>query len=129
LQALEDWTEARRAHAHYYRESLGQVGVEVVGERRGDRHVYHIFAIRTDQRAELAAALAAEGVATGIHYPVPVHLQEAYREIANGPGSFPVSEQAANEVLSLPIYPELTAEQRNRIVDLVARVGTKSAAA
>ena len=129
LEALEEWTEARRNHAHHYRQSLDQVGVEVVGERRGDRHVYHILAIRTDQRAELIAALAAEGVATGIHYPVPVHLQEAYREIAGGPGSFPVAERAANEVLSLPIYPELTTEQRNHIVELVAGIRTKTAAA
>ncbi len=129
LRTLEAWTEARREHARCYRESLERSGVEVVGERPGDRHVYHILAVRSRSRSDLMATLAAEGVSTGIHYPVPVHLQHAYCSLGNGPGSFPVAERAANEVLSLPIYPELSAANRDRVVDLVIEAGTRSAAA
>jgi dTDP-4-amino-4,6-dideoxygalactose transaminase len=119
LRALSDWTAARQSHARFYREAFNHAGITAVGETERDRHAYHIFAIRTSTRETVIRQLASEGVATGIHYPIPVHLQEAYPGLGD-PGSFPVAERACQEVLSLPIYPELSEEMLARIVDLVA---------
>jgi dTDP-4-amino-4,6-dideoxygalactose transaminase len=79
------------------------------------RHVYHIYAVRTTERAALQESLAAKGVQTGIHYPFPVHLLPAFADLGHKPGSFPHSERAANEVLSLPMFPELTAAQSEEV--------------
>ncbi len=111
LRHLDAWTEARRARAAEYRAALAGTDVRVPEERVGDRHVYHVFAVRLAGRDEARARLDAAGVQTGVHYPIPVHLQPAYRNLGGRPGDFPVAEQAADEVLSLPIYPELTSEQ------------------
>ena len=78
-------------------------------------HVYHVYALRHPDRDRLARGLAEAGVATGLHYPRPVHLQPAYADLGNGPGSFPVAEALAAEFLSLPIFPELTPEQQRHI--------------
>jgi dTDP-4-amino-4,6-dideoxygalactose transaminase len=107
LRHLEAWTEARRSHAAAYRKLLGG-GVSTPEEMRWARHVYHVFAVRSAYRAALQKALVDCGVQTGIHYPIPVHLQEAYRDERYGPGDLPCSERAAEEVLSLPMYAELT---------------------
>lgn len=117
LRHLEQWTEARRAHAARYRALLADTGLGLPAEMPGVRHVYHVYAVRTGEREALMAALHAEGIQTGIHYPVPVHLQPAYADDTWQRGSFPHSEQAADEVLSLPMYPELTDEH----VDTVSR--------
>lgn len=112
LRHLERWTEARRAHARQYNALLG--GAENVGtpEQLSDRrHVYHIYAVRTKDRDGLQRLLNAEGIQTGLHYPIPVHLQEAHRDLGHKAGDFPVSEAAAREMLSLPMFPELTLGQ------------------
>ena len=111
LRHLEAWTEARRAHASRYDELLAGGLVGVPRARADSRHVYHIYAVRTSQRAELQQALGAAGIQTGIHYPIPVHLQPAFAALGHGPGSFPHAESAAREVLSLPMFAELTDEQ------------------
>ena len=129
LTELDNWTEARRTHARAYREAFDRVGVSVVAERSNGRHVYHVFAIRTPQRSAMIESLTAAGIGTGIHYPIPVHLQEAYRDLGDGVGSFPDAEAAAREVLSLPIYPELTEAQRGLVVGAVAAVAPVLAAA
>jgi dTDP-4-amino-4,6-dideoxygalactose transaminase len=121
LGALSDWTAARQAHASYYHEAFQRAGIVTVAERKGDGHAYHIFAIRTSNREAIMRRLASEGIATGIHYPIPVHLQDAYPGLG-AVGSFPASEQASEEVLSLPIYPELSDDTLARIVNLVAAV-------
>lgn len=119
LRRLDDWTEARRAHAHHYGQLLAGV-VSTPVEQPYGRHVYHVYAIRSVDRDSLALALKAEGIHTGVHYPVPVHLQPAWVDLGYGPGSFPVSEQAAREVLSLPMYPELPAHELERVAEIVA---------
>ena len=119
LRHLEDWTEARRAHARRYDQLLAGV-VPTPAELPYARHVYHVYAIRTADRARLERALADEGVQTGVHYPVPVHLQPAWSGLGFGPGSFPVAERVASEVLSLPMYPELPAHELERVAELVA---------
>lgn len=110
LRHLEAWTEARRAHAARYRELLAS-SVVVPQEMPYARHVYHVYAIRAKGRDDLQQELAARGIQTGVHYPVPVHLMEAYRDLGYVRGEFPCSEQVAGEVLSLPMFPELTDAQ------------------
>ena len=111
LRHLEAWTESRRTHAAHYNRVLGAPGFATPEELPGARHVYHVYTLRTTRRAELQEHLRSAGIQTGIHYPVPIHLQPAHADLGYGPGSFPVAEQAANEVLSLPVHPELTAGQ------------------
>lgn len=107
LRHLENWTEGRRAHAARYNTLLDEAGIQRPVEVPGRRHVYHIYAIRTPMRAQLIDALKAQGIHTGIHYPIPVHLQEAFAHLGHTRGDFPCSEAAADEVVSLPMYAEL----------------------
>ncbi len=115
LRHLERWTEARRAHAARYRALLADCGVAIPAEAPYARHVYHIYAVRAPDREGLMKALAEKGIQTAIHYPVPVHLQPAYADPAYGPGSFPHSEEAAQQVISLPMYPEMTEAHQERV--------------
>jgi dTDP-4-amino-4,6-dideoxygalactose transaminase len=117
LRHLERWTEARRSRAALYRRALQGGPLQPPAERPGCRHVYHVYVVRVRERERLQAELGSRGIHTGIHYPIPVHLQPAHADLGYGPGDFPESERAAAEVLSLPLYPELTDEQ----VDTVAR--------
>jgi len=110
LRHLDRWTEARRRVVRQYDELLADSGVETPTEMPWGRHVYHVYTLRTDDRDGLQAALQAEGIQTGIHYPVPVHLQPAYADLGYGRGAFPRSEAAAEQVLSLPLYPELSSQ-------------------
>lgn len=120
LRHLEEWTEARRRNAALYDRLLaGSSAITPPIEMPGSRHVYHVYAIRTRERDRLKAELEKAGISTGLHYPVPVHLQQAHADLGYGPGDFPEAEAAAAEVLSLPLYPELTAEQIERIAAAV----------
>jgi dTDP-4-amino-4,6-dideoxygalactose transaminase len=111
LRHLDGWIEARRRHAKLYDAQLADAGVEVPVERQHARHVFHLYVVGLDDRDRWRARLTEAGVQTGIHYPIPVHLQPAYRDLGYLRGDFPVAEHAAGQVLSLPIYPELTADQ------------------
>ena len=108
LRHLDAWTDSRRSRAAEYNRFLRESDVERPQEMPYARHVYHIYAVRTSDRVELQRTLQSYGVQTGIHYPIPVHLQEAWRDLGYIAGDFPHSERAANEVLSLPMYPELS---------------------
>jgi dTDP-4-amino-4,6-dideoxygalactose transaminase len=124
LRYLEQWTETRRAHAQQYNELFaGSTTVKPPVEAAGRRHVYHIYAVRSADRDGLQRLLQAEGVQTGSHYPIPVHLQRAHADLGYGAGDFPVSEAAAREVLSLPIFPEMTATQVRQVVAAVRQEG------
>lgn len=111
LRHLERWTESRRAVAAQYGKLLAGSGAGLPYEAPYARHVYHAYTIRTPQRDATREHLEKSGVQTGLHYPVPVHLQPGYADLGYQRGDFPVAEQAAKEVLSLPIYPELTESQ------------------
>jgi dTDP-4-amino-4,6-dideoxygalactose transaminase len=111
LKHLERWTESRRSNAVLYAKHLAGADVATPMEMGYARHVYHVYAVRTTSREGLAQELNAQGVQTGIHYPIPVHLQKAYTDPAYRLGDFPNAERAAAEVLSLPMFPELTADQ------------------
>ena len=111
LKHLESWTEARRKLATTYRELLDGTPARAPKERPDVRHVYHVFAVRLEQRDRWRARLTEMGIQTGVHYPVPLHLQPAYRDLGYGVGDFPVSEAVSREVLSLPFFPEMTDQQ------------------
>ena len=122
LRKLEEWTEARRAAAAHYDKLFAGSGVPTPYARPGSRHVYHIYAVRTPNRAKWQEELQARGVQTGIHYPIPVHLLPAYEDLGYKAGQFPHSERAAAETLSLPMFPEITAEQRETVAKAVKEV-------
>jgi len=113
LRHLDDWNRARREHAARYRELLK---IEMLEEASYGEPVYHIFPVFSSKRDELQAHLTAKGVATGIHYPIPVHLQKAFEGTG---GSFPVTERAARETLSLPMFAEMTSEQIETVTNAV----------
>jgi dTDP-4-amino-4,6-dideoxygalactose transaminase len=119
LRHLEDWTEARRAHAARYGELLPMAPVKTPRAGSYARHVYHVYAVRSSQREALQHFLSGRGVATGIHYPIPVHLLQAHTDLGYSRGDFPHSERAAREVLSLPMYAELTDAQLEQVADAV----------
>jgi dTDP-4-amino-4,6-dideoxygalactose transaminase len=108
LQHLEQWNGARRAIVNKYNKLLAGANVERPVEMPWARHVYHLYTLRVARRDALQAALLQKGIQTGIHYAVPVHLQPAYSDLGYARHSLPESEKAANEVLSLPLYPEMT---------------------
>lgn len=111
LRHLEAWTEGRRAAASNYDRLLAGSGVRTPQVMPYARHVYHIYAVRTTERKVWQDALQKQGIHTGIHYPIPVHLLPAYADLGYQRGQFPHAEKAAAEVLSLPMFPELTAVQ------------------
>ena len=122
LKYLERWTEARRRHAATYDALLQGSGVRTPRAREGCRHVYHVYAIRVTDRERCRAVLAEQGVSSGIHYPIPVHLQPAHADLGYGPGDFPHAEAVSRDVLSLPMYPELTDDQIRHVVEALTRV-------
>ncbi len=120
LRQLEKWTDARRAHARRYDELLRESGIKRATEVKGRRHVYHIYGVYHERRAELQAGLQAAGIHTGIHYPIPVHLQRAYADLGYKIGDLPGTEMIAREQLSLPMFAELSEEQVGRVASEVA---------
>jgi dTDP-4-amino-4,6-dideoxygalactose transaminase len=119
LRHLEGWTEARRSAAARYDRLLAASGVQTPAAASFARHVYHIYAIRTQRRQAWQRALEEQGIQTGIHYPIPVHLLPAYADLGYTAGQFPQAEKAAAEVLSLPMFPELTAAQCEQVCDAI----------
>ncbi|MGZ4977044.1 MAG: DegT/DnrJ/EryC1/StrS family aminotransferase [Methylobacter sp.] len=128
LRHLETWTEARRKAAAHYDVLLSDSDVLTPEAMSYARHVYHIYAIRTQQRSEWQQALQAKGIQTGIHYPIPVHLLPAYADLGYSKGDFPHSELAANEVLSLPMFAELSLVQCKEVCEAVAMLANPTAA-
>jgi dTDP-4-amino-4,6-dideoxygalactose transaminase len=123
LRHLPRWTEARRRHAARYQQLLAGTALSLPEEMPYARHVYYLYTVRSRQREALRAALAADGIATGVHYPRPVHLQPAYESLGYRQGSFPVSERASEEVLSLPLFPELSCAQIETVAAAIRRAG------
>lgn len=124
LRYLEQWTEARRAIANKYNHLLADCGAVLPAEMTWARHVYHVYTLRTHERDNLQRALAAEGVQTAIHYAEPAHLQPAYADLGYERGAFPHAELAAKQVLSLPIYPELTEQAITEVARAVQKTSS-----
>lgn len=119
LQRLEQWTEARRAHAAVYRECLKGTRCVLPTEDPRVYHVYHQFTVRHPERDALRAHLASRGIQTGVYYPSALHLEEAYRFLGYAEGDLPEAERACREVVSLPVHPELTPEQQEHVCQAV----------
>ncbi|MER5635977.1 DegT/DnrJ/EryC1/StrS family aminotransferase [Kitasatospora sp. NPDC002227] len=126
LRRLPAWNEARRTAAARYDELLS--GLDELGglttplTMPGNEHVWHLYAVRLERgRDEVLAALQAEGIGAGVHYPVPVHLQPAFAHLGHGAGSFPVTEKAAGEILTLPLFPQITEDQQTRVAEVLAK--------
>jgi len=120
LRHLERGNELRRAHAVEYTRAFRQLdGIVTPVEAPNRKHVYHVYALRVQDRDGMIGKLSKEGIGCGIHYPVPVHLQEAYQDLGGVLGDFPVAERCAGEFISLPMFPDLTATQRSRVIDVV----------
>ncbi len=127
LRYLEQWTETRRAIVAIYNQLLADSAVERPREMPWARHVYHVFTVRSEQRDALQAALTADGIQTAIHYAMPVHLQPAYSDLGYGKGAFPQSEAAAEQVLSLPLYPELSEQAITQVAHAVKKASIRRA--
>jgi len=129
LQHVREWNKQRRARAAEYRKLFEATGspVNAPYEPSWSRAVYHLYVVRTEHREELMAFLKEQGIGTGIHYPIPLHLQKAYHALGYSAGDFPATERVANEIVSLPMYPQLTAAQQARVVEQVVQFATPSA--
>ena len=119
LRHLEAWTESRRARAADYARAFAGTGITAPIERPQHRHVYHVYAVRLANRDATRAALQAADIQTGVHYPIPVHLQPAHADLGYTQGDFPVSEDVASQVLSLPMFPEMTTDQVRQVAAAV----------
>ena len=119
---MPEWNEKRRQHAERYRSLLGKCeGVVLPYEPSWSRAIYHLFVIRVADRERLKGlASRLEGIGTGIHYPIPLHLQKAYATFRHKRGDFPVTERVAAEILSLPMFPGLSEEMQVRIAEQTA---------
>jgi len=127
LRHLDAWTEGRRRNAAHYNDLLAGSGITIPVEAPFARHVYHVYAVRMPYRDAVQAALQAREIQTGIHYPIPVHLQKAYREFGFGAGDLPVTEKASSELLSLPMFPELERSQVEEVCDALLQEVTRAA--
>jgi len=116
LKRLDEWNRKRRENALAYDHLLKDTDIITPYVHNNVEHVYHVYVIRVKNRDGLRRALDLEGIATGIHYPIPLHLQPAYRDLGYKRGDFPMTERVAEEILSLPMFPELTQEQIEYIV-------------
>jgi dTDP-4-amino-4,6-dideoxygalactose transaminase len=115
LQQLDRWNEQRRQAAAQYREALAGTDIILPVEMPWGKHVYHLYVIQADDRAALRHRLESAGIESGLHYPIPLHLQEAYRSLGYRHGSFPVTETVVSRILSLPMYPGISTEAVARV--------------
>jgi len=131
LKRLKRWVEQRRDVAARYRELLAPLGdkLAIPFEPSWAKGCYHLYVVRVENRDQLQKSLTEAGVGTGIHYPIPLHIQDAYRSLGYKNGDFPVAEQTAKHILSLPMYPQLNSEQLRHVADsLVSILGVSQPA-
>lgn len=117
LSHLDDWNNQRRARAAVYSEALTDATLKLPREMEYARHVYHVYAVQCDNRDEIQQRLAARGIQSGVHYPIPIHLQAAYASLGYRAGDLPITERLAERVLSLPMFAELTDDQQRAVAD------------
>ena len=127
LRYLEQWNAARQAHAHIYSEQLQGIVEAVPIVQPGVSHVYYVYVVRVGERDQFRKFLEQEGIATGIHYPIPIHLQPACARYGYRRGMLPVTEDVAERIVSLPMYPELNTEQIQRVINAVKKSSTFTA--
>ncbi len=122
LKYLEEWNNSRRRNAALYAEQLGDLDYVILPDEASyAKHIYHVYSVRCKRRDQLQEYLRENGIASGVHYPVPIHLQEAYDFLGLTRGMFPVAERCADQVLSLPMFPELSPEQIGEVCKQIRR--------
>ena len=119
LPHLDKWNNGRRERAARYNELLSDTDLVLPREMEYSRHVYHVYTVQCDNREELQNRLTAKGIQSGVHYPIPIHLQPAYASLGHKPGDFPVTERLCEQVLSLPLFAELTDAQQRSVADAI----------
>jgi dTDP-4-amino-4,6-dideoxygalactose transaminase len=119
LKHLDRWNDQRRQAAAEYDKALADTGIEVPVEMDYSRHVYHLYVIQSENRDALRQQLADVGIESGLHYPIPLHLQEAYRFLGYKQGDFPVTERVKSRILSLPMYPGIDSKSVERVASEV----------
>jgi len=121
LRHLAKWNESRREHARRYNDLLSEAGGSLVipHEAPWSKSVYHLYVIRVADREGLQAHLAKAGIGSGMHYPIPLHLQKAYQDLGYKAGELPVSERVAREIVSLPMFPQMTNQQVDEVSERV----------
>ena len=117
LRHLDRWNKERRKKANRYTERLTPLGVVCPFEKKGARHVYHLYVIRTGRRDSLVAFLKKRGIETLVHYPIPIHRQRAYQELGYQKGDLPLTEQYSRKILSLPLFPEIKDSEIEEVVN------------
>ncbi len=124
LEYLDKWDENRRKNARLYTKLFKESNIDLVLPYEADyaKHVYHLYPVRVKNRKEVMEKLAEKGIRTLIHYPIPIHLQEVYKDLGYRKGDFPVSERCCEEILSLPMYPELSEEEIRYVVEEMSKV-------
>jgi dTDP-4-amino-4,6-dideoxygalactose transaminase len=129
LQHLTKWNDQRRARAAEYKKLFAAAGSSATApyEPSWSRAVYHLYVVRSNDREKLMVFLKEQGIGTGIHYPIPLHMQKAYHALGYSPGDFPVAEKVAAEIVSLPMYPQLTAAQQACVVEQIVQFAMQSA--
>jgi dTDP-4-amino-4,6-dideoxygalactose transaminase len=125
LRHLDEWNQARRDHAAQYANTLANAPVILPKVAPYSEPVWHLYVVLTENRDELAQHLGNKGISTGIHYPIPIHLQTCYQSLPYPKGSFPVTEQYAQEMLSLPMFAELSEDDVSRVGHLVEEFATR----
>ena len=127
LKVLDKWNAMRSDNARIYRDNLNEVNdIELPSERKSGEHVYHLYVIKSDKRDELEKYLESRGITTGLHYPVPIHLQKCFAHIGYKEGDFPVSEHLSKKVLTLPMFPTMRKEEITYITDSIKEFLTTS---
>jgi dTDP-4-amino-4,6-dideoxygalactose transaminase len=122
LKHLERWTETRRQLADRYGHLLAGLPMQLPTEASGRRHVWHLYVVLTPERERLKQELQTRDIQTGLHYPIPLHLQKAYRHLGLQQGDYPVAERIGAECLTLPLFAEMTAEQQDAVVQSLNEV-------
>lgn len=122
LKKLDEWNAARRQAAQQYRSELANLPIHLPVEPANSEHVYHLYVVRVEDREYLRQELGKRGIGTGLHYPIPLHLQEAYAHLGLKAGSFPNTERSAETIISLPMHPTLTAEQVQQVAQACTQI-------
>jgi dTDP-4-amino-4,6-dideoxygalactose transaminase len=121
LKHLDQWTQNRRRTTALYRELLSDTPLDLLQEPADCRHVYHLFVVRSENREKLMEMLAAEEIGVNIHYPIPLHMQEAFAYLGYKQGDFPVAEQSASRILSLPLCADITEDEVKIVADAITK--------
>ena len=116
---LDVWNEKRREHANFYNKGLEDTNLVTPYEDKNAKHIYHMYVLQSEKREELIGYLKEHGIATGVYYPVPIHLQKAYTDLGYQEGDMPNAEYLSKRTFAIPMFAELTEEEQEYIIDII----------